>query len=68
MDAMRGELSCYATWYTEHRPHKALGGKTPSKVFHGLPAANEAPRLILDRVGPSSGWGRSKANLELGSR
>ncbi len=29
---MRHELGCYASWYNEHRPHTALGGRTPLEV------------------------------------
>jgi transposase InsO family protein len=43
--AMRRELGCYATWYNEHRPHEALGGRTPHEVFTRAPPANEQPRL-----------------------
>lgn len=43
--AMRSELGCYATWFNEHRPHEALGGRTPREVYRGLSPANEAPRF-----------------------
>ncbi len=45
LDAMRHELGCYATWFNEHRPHTALGGRTPLEVYRGLSPANEAPRF-----------------------
>ncbi len=43
--AIRHELGCYATWYNEHRPHTAPGGRTPLEVYRELPPANEAPRF-----------------------
>jgi putative transposase len=42
---MRQEAALYVTWHNEHRPHQALGGKTPNEVFRGLEPANERPRL-----------------------
>ena len=48
---MRQEVACYATWYNEHRPHTALGGRTPMEVYRGLPPANEASRFE-----PRSRW------------
>ena len=44
LDEMRREVACYATWFNEHRPHTALGGRTPLEVYKGLPPAHEAPR------------------------
>jgi len=44
-DAFRKELSLYAEWYNEHRPHQALEGRTPDEVYYDRPAANEAPRF-----------------------
>ena len=41
----RKELSLYAEWYNEHRPHQTLDGRTPSEVYFDRPAANEAPRF-----------------------
>ena len=31
--AMRRELRSYATWYSTHRPHMALAGRTPEEVY-----------------------------------
>jgi transposase InsO family protein len=39
------ELGLIIDWYNEHRPHEALGGKTPNEVYFSRPAANEHPRL-----------------------
>lgn len=44
LGAMRCELACYASWYNEHRPHQALGGRTPLEVYRALPPANERRR------------------------
>ncbi|MCP3994054.1 MAG: transposase, partial [bacterium] len=45
LDEMRRELSSYASWYNEHRPHMGLDGKTPDELYHGLAPASEAPRF-----------------------
>ena len=45
LDAMRHDVGCYSTWFNEHRPHTALGGRTPLEVYRGLSPANEAPRF-----------------------
>jgi hypothetical protein len=56
LDAMRRAIASYATWYAEHRPHTALGGRTPLEVYRGLPPANEAPRYE-----PRARWPRRSA-------
>jgi transposase InsO family protein len=36
-EEFRRELQYILEWYNEHRPHTALGGRTPSEVyFHGI--------------------------------
>jgi transposase InsO family protein len=45
LDSLRRELGCYATWYNEHRPHEALGGRTPNEVLRRSPPANTQPRF-----------------------
>lgn len=45
MAEMRSELGSYATWFNEHRPHEALGGRTPHEVYARAPPANEQPRF-----------------------
>lgn len=45
MAEMRSELDSYAVWYNEHRPHEALGGRTPLEVYTRAPPANEQPRF-----------------------
>ena len=42
--AMQTELGLYATWFNEHRPHEALGGRTPLEVYTRAPPANQRPR------------------------
>ena len=44
MTAMRSELSSWASWYNEHRPHQGIGGRTPLEVYQSAPAANAEPR------------------------
>jgi transposase InsO family protein len=53
LDAMRHELRYYATWFNEHRPHTALGGRTPHEVYRGLRPRNERPRFE-----PRASWPR----------
>jgi putative transposase len=43
--AMRTEVSFYIDWYNEHRPHSALGGRTPQELYRALPPANQAARF-----------------------
>jgi transposase InsO family protein len=45
MTKMRSELSSWATWYNECRPHQGIGGRTPLEVYQSTPAANEQPRF-----------------------
>lgn len=35
MEAMRGELASYVTWFNDHRPHQALDGRTPVETYRG---------------------------------
>jgi hypothetical protein len=44
-ESFRSELSLFAAWYNGHRPHTWLDSRTPDEVYHGLPAANEQPRV-----------------------
>jgi len=44
LEAMRTELSLYAGWYNEHRPHEWLEGKTPKEVYEDLFPRNTNPR------------------------
>jgi hypothetical protein len=43
--AFEAELEAYIVWYNEHRPHRALGGKTPAEVRDGPTPASERPAL-----------------------
>jgi len=49
--AMRHELGFYVTWYNEHRPNQALGGRTPREVHAGIRPASSNPRF-----GPRRDW------------
>ena len=40
---MRTELTCHLDWYSEHRPHDALDGRTLNEVYFDRPATSEAP-------------------------
>ena len=42
---MRRELSLYALWFNEFRPHRALGGRTPAEVYDEREPANRKPRI-----------------------
>ena len=52
-EAFRQELRLFADWYTEDRPHSGLHGRTPNEVYHGIPPANQRPR-----VEPRARWRR----------
>ncbi len=43
-DASHQELTCFANWYNQSRPHSSLNGKTPDEVYHDLLPACERPR------------------------
>ena len=43
----------FADWYAEYRPHSSLQGTTPNEVYHGIPPANQRPR-----VEPRERWPR----------
>jgi transposase InsO family protein len=57
-EAFERELHAYVGWYNEHRPHRALGGRTPAEVRDGVagvaerPALETRPRYPLARAGP----------------
>ncbi len=46
-EAARRELGLFMRWYNGHRPHDALGVRTPDEVYRGLVPACERPRLEL---------------------
>jgi transposase InsO family protein len=39
-EAILCELSLFADWYNEHRPHSVLFGQTPAEVFRGMEPAS----------------------------
>jgi len=41
----RQELSWFAGWYNQHRPHTTLGGRTPEEVYFQQRPANRSPRF-----------------------
>jgi len=57
--AMQAEIGTYGDWYNRHRPHLALGGKTPHEVLFGR-------RRTKRRFEPRPKWPhrpmRSRAN------
>lgn len=44
VEAMASMVESYRGWYNEHRPHTALGGKTPDEVFYGRRSVRDLPR------------------------
>jgi transposase InsO family protein len=54
-EAMRRELGFYVTWYNDHRPSQALGGRTPMEVHAGLQPKNAIPRFEPRRNWPTTG-------------
>jgi transposase InsO family protein len=70
--AIQVELDAYTTWYNEHRPHRALGGRTPSEVRDELVPASERPALeprarfpLVPRAGPARLRRRLRGRIEL---
>jgi hypothetical protein len=47
------ELALFVGWYNEHRPHSALGGKTPDEVY-----CRRFPNCRKPRFEPRSRWPR----------
>ncbi len=50
-------MNNYCHWYNEHRPHSALGVRTPNEAFHGK---NKLPVPI-----PMRACDPQKFNIEL---
>jgi putative transposase len=42
---MEAAVAAYQLWYNEHRPHGALGRRTPAEVRDGKTPAREQPRI-----------------------
>jgi len=53
-DPFHQELTCFANWYNQSRPHSALNGKTPYEMYHEILPACQRPR-----VEPRLRWPRS---------
>ena len=53
-DPFHQELTCFANWYDQSRPHSALHCKTPDEVYHDVLPACERPRYE-----PRERWPRS---------
>jgi hypothetical protein len=51
-EALRTELVIVLDWYNQHRPHSALGGKTPDEVYFERFPANRRPRIEPRSVSP----------------
>jgi putative transposase len=52
-ESFRRELTVFAEWYNEHRPHATLGGRTPNEVYYAHFPKNRRPRYE-----PRSRWPR----------
>jgi putative transposase len=44
-EKFRRELQYILEWYNEHRPHRALGGRTPNEVYEHRFPAHRRPRF-----------------------
>jgi putative transposase len=73
-EALRKELSLIVAWYNAHRPHAALGGRTPNEVYCKHFPAHRRPRYEPRAKWPKGSpcarpWalvrGRPGARLEL---
>ena len=42
--SLRQHLDQWLIWFNEHRPHTALGGKTPDEAYRRVVPANKRPR------------------------
>jgi putative transposase len=52
IEGMRREAGLYVTWYNEHRPNQALGGRTPREVHSDIRPRNSEPRFEPRRNWP----------------
>jgi len=41
---LRKQIDQWITWFNEHRPHTALGGRTPTEAYRRIAPANRRPR------------------------
>ncbi len=44
-EELRKKVNLYIDWFSQHRPHQGLGGKTPNEVYYVRQPANEKPRI-----------------------
>ena len=71
LSAMHREVTVYTYWYNQHRPHSALGGRTPAEVRDGARARCERvpmeprARYPLARGRPVRMARRVRGRLEL---
>ena len=42
--SLRKQVDQWITWFNEHRPHTALGGRTPDEAYRRIAPANKRPR------------------------
>ena len=55
LEAMWREFGSSAMWYNEHRPHQALGGRTPREVYADIRPAYAGLRFEPRRNWPTTG-------------
>ena len=62
--AFRQEAQSYVDWFNNHRPHTALGGRTPDEAYRRIAPAHKRPRWEPRRQWPRhAGCAGSKAKL-----
>ena len=62
--AFRQEVQSYVDWFNSHRPHTALGGRTPDEAHRRIAPANKRPRREPRKRWPrNAGCARPKAKL-----
>jgi hypothetical protein len=45
LETMCAEVARWIRWYNDERPHRALGGATPTEIFDGRVPAHRKPRI-----------------------
>jgi len=46
---LRKEINRWVVWFNEHRPHTALGGRTPDEAYRRLASGPQQPASIPNR-------------------